>query len=431
MSIHDETVPEEIGLSGIGTGGSALADATMLADDAHPESDQDVFQVDESAAAPDAGKPPRRRRKRRAEEEDSDAPKDEASTDAPAELDLSPAKASDLSRLLRERDSLFDQHPVVRWDKYFAVPTPEIIRLSEVISHSVLRARSGRAIAGISRHGKSRLITYFTRCIRSEPGFKRIPVFCMDASHSTRASELDFYADMLNATGYRLMKIRPAKERRNQCINHLIEISRASGDRRIVLFVDEAQWWTFNEWTWLKEVDIGLSHENIALIVIPVGQPELRHVRTVLKQANRRDLTTRFLRRIFEFGGFRSEEQLRELFEVFDMLRYPDENGWTYSQFFFPRAWAAGWRLAKEARTAWAELVKAIPALDEPDFGMESVAFTIQHFLAEFYVDDAPGFIGTTEQWAEAVDAADLAEIEGGLDTVPDDAADEDDADES
>ena len=328
------------------------------------------------------------------------------------------------------RETLFKQHPVVVWDDLFAVPTPELIRQSEIVSLSVSRGQGGRAFAGEPRAGKSRFVGYVTRCLREHADFSHLPIFCFNATYSTRPSELDFYGELLSATGYRMTKLRPAKERQNQCINHLLQAAARSGDRRIVLFVDEAQVWSL-EWTWLKGVDTALATHNVKLIVIPVAQPELAHVKTTLVQANRQDLAARYLRRIVPFRAVDGERKLKEIFASFDRIQYPVDNGCALSEFFFPRAFNAKWRFAGEAPKAWSALCNAGLRSETQTFGMEAVAFAIQHFFIEFFELDCVGFEGTQAQWDEAAEVAEIAALAGDEETLDDEREEGDEEDAS
>lgn len=338
----------------------------------------------------------------------------------------SDAVADRIALVTALRESLFKQHPVVVWDDLFAVPTPELIRQSDIVSLSVSRGQGGRGFAGDPRAGKSRFVGYVTRCLRDHPDFCHLPIFCFNATYSTRPSELDFYGELLAATGYRLTKLRPAKERQGQCINHLLQAAQRCGDRRIVLFVDEAQVWSLLEWTWLKGVDTALAGQNVKLIVIPVAQPELAHVKTTMIQAHRQDLAARYLRRIVPFRAVDRESKLRKIFEAFDRIQYPLDAGCALSEFFFPRAFNAQWRFASEAGAAWRALCNAGLAGEVQSFGMEAVAFAIQHFFVEFFELDRVGFQGTQPQWEEAAEVAEIAALAGDEPSLSDEEDDED-----
>jgi hypothetical protein len=321
-----------------------------------------------------------------------------------------PATAFTLKRLLARQKGLWALHPVVRWEPtFFAIPTPALLKAAEIVNQSVFACRSGRAFHGSPSFGKTTAIRYMIRCIND--AYPDIPVFFTECSHRKFTSELRFYADLLHGANYFGHKATVVDDRRDQVVNMYWSAVAGNKEQRIVLFLDESQNLTVDEWSWLKTIQNRLRRERVHLIVIPWGQNELVHERTAMIACGRMDLVKRFLRKTIRFEGIGDVDALRSVMCVLDEEgRYPTPNGWTFSQFFFPRAFDSGWRLASEADRAWTAFERVRVATGQSDVAMEWISIAIRHFLLEFSMDDRAGWCGGDEQWKLAVEATDMAE---------------------
>jgi|GEM_PF-2909892 len=329
----------------------------------------------------------------------------------PGEPDASKSDSSTIECLLARQEELWALHPVVLWDERFALPTPSLDAVADIVSQSIYARRSGRGFFAAPRYGKSTAIHYLTECIHDT--YPNVPVLVLEAVPSIRPSESDFYGDWLDAAGYKLRPARVPRERRKQLVNFLWTLPKSRDERRIVVFVDEAQEYGEHHWGWLKAIQNQLVRAGVSLIVFPFGQLELDHERSALKASGRDDLVTRFMRRLYEFQGINSQEELRRVMAVFDTFgRYPRADGWTFTQFFYPRAFGAGWRLVKEAPRAWQAICEAQLHHARGGVGMEWIGIMLRHFLTEFSDQDSAGWSGGPEHWRESVAASDAADID-------------------
>lgn len=330
---------------------------------------------------------------------------------AEPELNTDVGAPGSLERLLAVRDALWASHPVVTWDERFALPTPTLDFVAKVVSSSIYSRRSGRGFCAPPRYGKSTAIRYLTESIRQ--AFPNVPVLVAEAAPSLRPSEGDFYGDLLDAAGYAMRPARVPRERRKQLVNLLWTLANTRGERRLVLFIDEAQEYGEYQWGWLKAVQNHLTRLGVSLIVFPFGQLELEHERSALSTVGRTDLVTRFMRSLVQFPGIKTDEDLEQVLAVFDELgRYPRKEGWTFSQFFFPKTFDAGWRLVNETSRAWQAITQLNLHRKPGGVGMEWIGAMIRHFLTEYVDEDRAGWKGTSKHWEEALAASDAADPE-------------------
>lgn len=307
-----------------------------------------------------------------------------------------------VSAFLSWRNTLWDGHPVVIWDRSFLLPTPALEENGEIVSSHIYAGRSGVGFKAKPRFGKSRAISYMVDRIRES--FPKTAIIAAEAYFSTHPTDAGFYGSMLDAARFVLRKGRTATDRRKQVQDLYLTRAKGGDNRRLIVFVDEAQNWSEYEWTWLKAIQNHLTENGIAMVVVSFSQEQISERRDALILSGRTDLTDRFLRRIHKFRGVQTLEDFQMIFALFDTTRFPLPNGPSFSEFFFPEAFRAGWRFKNESELAHKAFSGSASSIE---IGMEWVALAVKHFLTEFSEDDSPGFTGNEERWREAIAASD------------------------
>lgn len=312
-----------------------------------------------------------------------------------------------------ERDELFDSHPVLKWEHEVRIPTKPLVATAAVVSDCTYRSKNGRFFVGRPRHGKSGIIDFLRRAIRQ--AFVNVSVVVVEAAYTSRPSEIHMYNSILAAVGFSLPVSKRVDGLRTQVVNVLWSIAEGAGDRRIVLFVDEAQNWNgSSEWTWLKGILNSLRSLGVTLLVFPFGQSELIHVGTALRTAGSDDLRARFLNKCVKVYGLRSIEELRDAMEWLDeRSEYPFGSKVPYTQFFFPRAFTTGMRLSQDADVLWNAFMSAGP---DHEIGMEWIKGALQYMYVEYSADDSSDWRPTPLMWQKAVESSDWSS-KGGIET--------------
>lgn len=309
--------------------------------------------------------------------------------------------SSDSERFLAWRKSAFQQHPIVIWPSSFVVPTPPMIVTAEAAVSYIYKRQIGAAWWARSRHGKTRVIRYLVRKIaETYPG---LPTVCIEAFEMPSPSMLGLYGDLLDGAEYALRKFPRATARKEQVHELFLSLGLECERKQIVLFVDEAQNWGMEEWSWIKSLQIYLEKNEVTMIVLSFGQEQLESEISKLREHGRRDLTARFFRTVTRFYGLRSVNELGFFFEQLDEQRYPLEGGPTYTEFFFPLAYQAGWRLYSDRETAWKCFVG--DALTK-EVDMEWVCLATKQFLMEASEHDSPTWTSSTVEWRKAIEAS-------------------------
>lgn len=90
----------------------------------------------------------------------------------------------------------------------------------------------------------------------------------------------------------------------------------------------------------------------------------------------------RFFRQHIKFKGLRSEGDVRDCLQQYDILRYPAQ-GPTYAEYFLPDTMADGWALADMAKDLWSAFVAHTQGLGIQYWGMQYFISTVNTLLCD------------------------------------------------
>lgn len=316
------------------------------------------------------------------------------------------------------RKTLFLTHPIVT--KGYVMPTPPLKRVFDIVARLILQRCSGCAFAAHPRFGKTSAIKYLASTLpESFPG---VPIYSIIARKSRNNNPNTFHRAVFEDCG----GICERKTDANAALKLLVrkwQVAAASADvRQIVLLVDEAQRYTLDELTYLADATNRFAADAFFATVVCFGSTELSSIRDVAMLASRGDLLGRFLTRFYAFDVIASVHELQDVLKAYDdpdIAAYPPSNDWSFSRFFFPRAYRAGWRLAGEAGELWSAFDRiarerlGMKAHIPLNVGMEWVASTIEDALVDNSECDPVNQPIRREDWERAVRGSGFVESLG------------------
>lgn len=305
-----------------------------------------------------------------------------------------------------ERDQAFEMHPVVT-DKA-KVPTPAVKDAFEVIRSAIVHRDPGVCLVADSRFGKTFGIDVLRETLPQS--FPQLPTYSVVAKGHDRPSERSFYTDLLLDCRHGVTDSGTAMARRIRLLNMWLVTTQASGGDRLVLFVDEAQNWGEDQYTWLRDISNDLALHGIRLITSLFAHTGFLAVRSSLLGLKRTDLIGRFMLHPHIFRGVSSLPDLIEVMKCYDdpgVSEFPTGSGISYSQFFRPQMFSTGWRLEKEAGPCWAAFsAEAGKHGGHYQVGMQWIASAIRNFLYVHWLIEhgEPAVLG--DIWTEAISAS-------------------------
>lgn len=250
-----------------------------------------------------------------------------------------------------ERPCPLASHPL-SLQKYI-VATPSIDELYIAVRKCIKLRVPGGLIYAFTRYGKTYAIRYIRRALSLDfPGLFTIGIGCQKRR---TPSESAFFSNFLKGAGHSKFETGTNKQLRIRLMHHLLDKLSVSKQNFFVVFADEAQKLEIEEYEWLREIHDELENNGYRMITFLVGQPELRNQKTALKKAGQTHIVGRFMIDEFEFHGVTCVEDASSCLEAYDITNFPIESDWSFTRFFLPKAWSAGFRLQDCAPYMWAE----------------------------------------------------------------------------
>lgn len=307
-----------------------------------------------------------------------------------------------------ERTALMALHPMV--ENKMTLATPAVKKMMTAVQRAITYRRTGISFAAPSRHGKTFAIAACICLLQRH--YAQLPVLMFSAKEHDVSGrrERTFHTDRLADLRHPAANSLRATTVRANLLNAIETACDHKGQRVVLAIIDEAQNHTEDEFTYHKDLTISLAlrSQPIHMITCCVGQEELDYVIEDLKKKRRKDLLGRFFLEHEYLRGIASEDELKDILSQFDdaeCMEYPEGTGVCYTRFFFPQAYAAGWRMEREARWFWRAIAQSAPT-EDLDIGMGALVEVLKEFVFGRMHEDSPTFAGSEEMWHLALDAS-------------------------
>ena len=246
-------------------------------------------------------------------------------------------------------------HPLVR--RHYRVATTAIEELVDLVEHCVRLLIPGALVHARPRMGKTHAIDYAALHLnRRRPD---LLVLRMSCEHHRTQFEGSFFSALLAAAGVRDTQPASISQKRFALARRLSEQLQLREGHIVVLFCDEAQRLSKHALEWLRDVHDQLAQQGVRLITFLVGQPQLMEHKAQHQLAGEEQIVARFMIEQLNFRGISTAEAAATCLASYDLTRYPEKSGPTFTQFFCPLAWRSGLRLKRSAADLWNAFVQA------------------------------------------------------------------------
>ncbi|WP_314441286.1 AAA family ATPase [Massilia timonae] len=303
------------------------------------------------------------------------------------------------------RERLLAGHPIKEGE--YTLPTQMMQRTYALVRELVWARRTGTVFYSSPRMGKTRCAGAIRDLLREE--FPNIYVTLLSTRPSGRPTTSHMLRLILEAESHVLSK-RPDP---NLLFGNAVADIRVKagriGAKQYVLLIDEMQLLNDSDLQQLVCFHNQLELQNLKMTVISFAQLEILHRRTSLLASNARQIIGRFLSDTLQFDGCCNEADFGDLLRCYDLAsEYPEGSGITYTQFFFPIAFRAGFRLENYSTALWDALHRAAGSIADQGVPMEHICLTINDLLLSLRKQDHTSFFIDGEDIDIAVAASKL-----------------------
>lgn len=255
---------------------------------------------------------------------------------------------------------LIKNHPLLK--DSVILPTEPLEEFVTIIRVWIENLLPGGIIYGQQRSGKSQAVKYLIKHSEQLLGAK-IPVAQMSMWHPTptSTSENRFFGEILAALNYAAANSQTAAIKRFRIVSQILDEVHANNEHRFILFIDEAQLLSTSQLRYLMDIHNQLKMQDVRLICILVGQPELKILKEDLVTRGEKHLIARFMIASHRFTGMTSSKQLSKVMKSLDTpYKSIKGNEVSVTESFSPKAYANGFRIHLYADLIWETIISAL-----------------------------------------------------------------------
>ncbi|MGF6878023.1 ATP-binding protein [Paraburkholderia sp. MM5477-R1] len=343
---------------------------------------------------------PRSLPEERASESDLPGTEQAASGNAPKGDETDVVRSWSIER----RDECLADHPVVK--RRYTIPTPMVVHAHEESRDRVWTRRTGIVFYGEPRVGKTTCARSVMYLLREE--FESIYITMASCRRSKTPREGLMSRLILEGSDHILAARSKPDDLFQTVISDLLtNVSHLGGDQ-FVLILDEVNLCNELDLTELLQIHNKLEMKGVKMTTISFGQSTVLNLISSLRISEEFQIIARFFRKPVPFLCCNSEETLAAVLQSLDeQTEWPEGSGCSYTNFFFPKAFRAGFRLHQYANPIWNALVTASPSRTW-GFTMESITLTVNGIYIGKRGFDSAGMVLSPEDIDNALSSADI-----------------------
>ena len=276
-------------------------------------------------------------------------------------------------------------HPALTEE--YALYTPPIAEFFENIATWIENRATGGYIFGASRLGKTKAIESWVEELIKERFNGKLPFFKMIYRNHDHITEREFLLELLLANHHKFKNAKNRIEIFERLVNYFCVRAKNAGGNQAILMIDEAQNAGESDYKWLCNIQNEMKERGYLLTIIFVGSHELTYQHEIFGLSQDAHLVGRFMTRFAKFRGINSIKELEFVLNGYDLYtEWPKDSKQSYTKYFFPRAFDAGFRLADLAPLLWEIYLNFAPLAlqNNLEIPMEHIAKTIEYLFRNF-----------------------------------------------
>jgi hypothetical protein len=286
--------------------------------------------------------------------------------------------------------------------------------LAEAILIALEDGYRGIQVAGRSGDGKSTASKYL--CAHPQWMNSPTPTCWVSIPRRTNGSDNVFYKVIQGGLNLTSHSRAAAVDRLSHIVDRISGECEQMSARRFVLFIDEAQRLSQDDYDFLANIDDGVNLDGFRLFCVFVNQSDDTNADPKKGRCRIDDMPPHIVRRFFmaehPFRGLVGISETADALGRYDAIKH---EGVPYTAYFAPQAYEGGWRLASEApkfMAAIEELRKEAQLNGNSDFPMSIFELAVKRLLVHVAArkESFRGF--TQEEIKEAIKRAGYLKLE-------------------
>ncbi|MEQ5842910.1 ATP-binding protein [Paraburkholderia acidicola] len=314
------------------------------------------------------------------------------------------------------RNSQILNHPIFMQNLLGCLWTGPVQQLYQQVSRCMILRQSAYLEESTGK-GKSIAMEFAVERLSQVAG--ELPCVSFKAQKNDDPSGRGFYKGLLTSVHHNKID-GETSNLQLRAKRRVEELGVNSPSGTVILWVDEAQELNVADFLFLRDLQNGLRGVHADLLVFMTGEKPFLHRRIEeAKWSASPAVIDRFAMKRLSLGGYGLDE-VRELFGLIDTAVWPAASGITWTQFFFPKAFEAGFRLHTQAIACTGALESAKLLSRDGYCQARLLKMVVQRFMLDQARHDNAEFVATPDAWRDAVSDAMGANTDEADDTEDD-----------
>lgn len=282
-------------------------------------------------------------------------------------------------------------HPMLMDENRPLIATKPVEQLTNAIVTSLQKGRRGIQVCGRGGDGKSEATKYLYKC--RDWLAKPAPVYWLAIPRRTKGTDSVFYKVIQDGLNLAYHSSGDAIDRLNAIRNRLKTDCLRQSAQRVIIFIDEAQRLSADDYEFIANIDDALTTVGLRLFCVFVNQTDdedAGHSKDGRKPRRGErpsadslppHIVRRFFMDSFTFTGLKGLSEISHALSRYDELEF---EGRSYAVEFGPAASKNGWKIAKcgpAFTTAMAQLSKEYNLNASSDLPMMIFELTVKTLL--------------------------------------------------
>jgi hypothetical protein len=309
------------------------------------------------------------------------------------------------------RQALLRHHPLIV-NEYTTI-TPSLPKVLNMVLDAVMLHKKSLCFNALPQMGKTTACNFCATTLGELDDYDDRFVLVVSVDPTKHESIIRTIAIALGLSMQGQFRL---ENKRQEVVNAIDSQLRGIKGHHFVLFLDEIQALKIVDFENLQFIQNFLALRNIGMTVLGFGQTQIEQVITVLRAQGRPELIVRFLNEIYNLPRCEDESWVRSAIGTFDSkLIFPVGSDCTYTQFFLPEAYGAGFRLESYSAKIFSDLSEAATSNKLPAIPTAHIFETFRLILIRSRYQDSQRFVLDDNRIAEAVKESQIAQYSSYL----------------
>lgn len=232
--------------------------------------------------------------------------------------------------------------------------TPAMVDIEEYILRCLWNGSTGAVIRGEARIGKTTAFQNLGQRLRTR-GDKTIPTHFFTVPMRDHPTITSLYRSLSVSANLRITNQSRVEPLLGNLISFFLDEVTRCKSKRLALFVDEGQRLSLPQCNVFAELQdfMRANYKILLSVFFVVNTDEAQNLLEDVQSGDHKHIYGRFFKQVRDYYGIRDRSEVEFCLQQYDQLRFPEETGPTYTEYFLPGSAKESLKLSNISSDLW------------------------------------------------------------------------------